>query len=187
MACIFIRQGRMTSKSRKKKKNGPGGRHLVLLLFLVLLIAAGVTAWQKYGPVRKYMEEKDLFSVSGSRVAIMYGYELQQATALMEDGEVYLPCAFVQTILNRRFYWDQEEEVLSYVLPEGIRRMRPEDRDSGGKKLFVYSDGKPYLSSALVLEYTDIRLERSRQLIEVIGKAGGTSLLRKSRRGQCSG
>ena len=98
-----------------------------------------MTAWKKYGPVRKYMEEKDLFSVSGSRVAVIYDYELQQATALMEDGEVYLPCAFVQTILNRRFYWDQEEEVLSYVLPEGIRRMRPEDRDSGGKKLFVYS------------------------------------------------
>lgn len=160
MACIFIRQRRMTSKSRKKKKNGPGGRHLVLLLFLVLLIAAGVTAWQKYGPVKKYMEEKDLFSVSGSRVAIMYDYELQQATALLEDGEVYLPCAFVQTILNRRFYWDQEEEILSYVLPEGVRRIRPEDEDSSGKKLFVLSDGKPYLSSALVLEYTDIRLER---------------------------
>ena len=61
LARFIIRQGRMTNKSRKRKNNGPGGRHLVLLLFLALLVAAGVTVWQKYGPVRKYMEEEDLF------------------------------------------------------------------------------------------------------------------------------
>ena len=82
------------TKSRKKKKTGPGGGRLVLL-FLVLLLIAGVTVYRKYGPVKEYMEEEDLFSVNGSRVAIMYGYELQQATGLLEDGEVYLPCAFV--------------------------------------------------------------------------------------------
>ena len=147
------------TKSRKKKKTGPGGGRLVLL-FLVLLLIAGVTVYRKYGPVKEYMEEEDLFSVNGSRVAIMYGYELQQATGLLEDGEVYLPCAFVQTILNRRFYWDQKEEILSYVLPEGVRRIRLGDEGSGGKKLFVFSDGKPFLSADLVLEYTDVRLER---------------------------
>lgn len=131
-----------------------------MLLFLVLLLIAGVTVYRKYGPVKEYMEEEDLFSVNGSRVAIMYGYELQQATGLLEDGEVYLPCAFVQTILNRRFYWDQKEEILSYVLPEGVRRIRLGDEGSGGKKLFVFSDGKPFLSADLVLEYTDVRLER---------------------------
>ena len=148
------------TKSRKKKKTGPGGGHLVLLLFLVFLLIAGVTVYRKYGPVKEYMEEEELFSVNGSRVAIMYGYELQQATGLMEDGEVYLPCAFVQTILNQRFYWDQKEEILSYVLPEGVRRIRLGDEGSGGKKLFVFSDGKPFLSADLVLEYTDVRLER---------------------------
>lgn len=147
------------TKSRKKKKTGPGGGRLVLL-FLVLLLIAGVTVYRKYGPVKEYMEEEDLFSVNGSRVAIMYGYELQQATGLLEDGEVYLPCAFVQTILNRRFYWDQKEEILSYVLPEGVRRIRLGDEGSGGKKLFVFSDGKPFLSADLVQEYTDVRLER---------------------------
>ena len=148
------------TKSRKKKKTGPGGGHLVLLLFLVFLLIAGVTVYRKYGPVKEYMEEEELFSVNGSQVAIMYGYELQQATGLMEDGEVYLPCAFVQTILNQRFYWDQKEEILSYVLPEGVRSIRLGDEGSGGKKLFVFSDGKPFLSADLVLEYTDVRLER---------------------------
>ena len=148
------------TKSRKKKKTGPGGGHLVLLLFLVFLLIAGVTVYRKYGPVKEYMEEEKLFSVNGSQVAIMYGYELQQATGLLEDGEVYLPCAFVQTILNRRFYWDQKEEILSYVLPEKVRRIRLGDEGSGGKKLFVFSDGKPFLSADLVLEYTDVRLER---------------------------
>ena len=132
----------------------------MLLLFLVFLLIAGVTVYRKYGPVKEYMEEEKLFSVNGSQVAIMYGYELQQATGLMEDGEVYLPCAFVQTILNQRFYWDQKEEILSYVLPEGVRRIRLGDEGSGGKKLFVFSDGKPFLSADLVLEYTDVRLER---------------------------
>ena len=148
------------TKSRKKKKNRPGGQFLVLLLFLAAALAAGVGVYRKYGPVNEYMEEEDLFSVNGSQVAIMYGYELQQATGLLEDGEVYLPCAFVQTILNRRFYWDQKEEILSYVLPEGVRRIRLGDEGSSGKKLFVFSDGKPFLSADLVLEYTDMRLER---------------------------
>ncbi|MBQ7535129.1 MAG: hypothetical protein IJT43_05850 [Stomatobaculum sp.] len=148
------------TKSRTKKKTGPGGGLYVLLFFLAALLFAGGYVYRNYGPVKKYMAEEDLFSVSGDRIAIMYGYELQKAAALMEDGEVYLPCAFVQTILNRRFYWDEDEEILSYVEPEGVRRIHPGDKGKDGKKLFFLSEGKPYLSAALVLEYTGIRLER---------------------------
>ena len=149
------------AKSRKKKKSGPNGGLLLLLVVLAVLLGAGSLVYRRYGPVKERMTEAELFSVSGENTAIMYEYELQQASALCREGEVYIPAAWVQTILNPRFYWESTEQLLSYVLPDGVRRIRPDEKDEAGRKLLIAGEGgKAWISASLVEELTDLRIER---------------------------
>ena len=91
----------------------------------------------------------------------MYEYELQQASALCRDGEIYIPAPWVRTILNPRFYWESSEQLLSYVFPDGVRRIRPEEKDGAGRKMLLTGeDGKAWISASLVEELTDVRIER---------------------------
>lgn len=149
------------AKSRKKKKSGLDGGFLLLLVILAVLFGAGSLVYRRYGPVKERMTEAELFSVSGENTAIMYEYELQQASALFREGEVYIPVAWVQTILNPRFYWEGTEQLLSYVLPDGVRRIRPDEKDEAGRRLLIAGDGgKAWISASLVEELTDLRIER---------------------------
>ncbi len=148
------------AKSRKKKDTGSGGKLLVLLIAVILLAAAVWQGWMKFGPSREHMSREDLFNVSGDHTAVMYEYELQQAYGLTREGEVYLPYPWVKTILNRRFYWDDEEKLLIYVIPDKALYLTEQDRGEDGKKLFLVEDGKAWISAALIEKYTDIRIER---------------------------
>ena len=75
------------------------------------------------------------------------------------DGQTYLPAAWVDANLNERFYWDANEEILVYALPEEIVKSDETTVDEDGKKI-LYRDGDAvYLSLALIQQYTDVRLQ----------------------------
>lgn len=144
-------------KSRKRKKN-----RLMRLFMLPVFLLACFGAWQLYGiygSSREHMSEEELFGVSGDRAAIMYNYELQSAGALYRGDECYLPVEWVQTILNKRFYWDEAEELLVYVLPEQVVKLSLSEEQQSEKPLFIYEQEKLWLSETLIRRYTDIRME----------------------------
>lgn len=144
-------------KSRKKKR---GGLKLLLSMLLLGALVFGVyRGYQVYGPSSEYISEAELFGVSGDRTAIMYNYELQSAYALCRNGEAYFPVEWVQTILNKRFYWDEEETLLVYALPDQIVKMTYDSMDETGKALFFMEENKLWLSASLIQSYTDIRME----------------------------
>lgn len=144
-------------RSRKKKRMKPV---LIMLLLAVFCAAGGALLYRRYGPSTERMSLEALYGVSGNRTAIMYQYELQKAFAICEDGEAYLPVEWVQSILNKRFYWDADEALLLYTLPEETVRMNPGSRSEGGRTLFLEEKDKLWLSAELVEQYTDVRIER---------------------------
>lgn len=144
-------------RSRKKKQRSP---LFALLLFAFFLGLGGTAAYRRYGPSSERMTEEALYGVRGERTAIMYEYELQKATAICRDQEAYLPIEWVQTILNKRFYWDAEEGLLLYALPDQVVRMTLESRGESGRALCVEERDKLWLSAELVETYTGIRVER---------------------------
>ena len=146
-------------KSRKNKKSHKP--QLVFFLLLFFLIAAMLgTRWAvKYAPNREVMSEGELFGVSGEETAIMYNYEIQKATAICSDGQVYLPMNWVSSILNERFYWDDAEQKLIYALPDSIVTADENTEGTSGGKLLIVRDGKVYLSEALIKNYTDVRMD----------------------------
>lgn len=57
-----------------------------------------------------------------NQVAVIVDNEVLEAKAAMFDGKPYLEYSLVRDYLNDRFYWDSNENILLYTLPEGTIR-----------------------------------------------------------------
>ena len=141
-----------------KKRRSPIGC-LFLLLFTAVLCAAGVYGYKVYMPTNETADLNQIYNQRNEReVAVFLNYEDQESRGIYEDGQTYLPIDWVNENLNERFYWDENEKILVYALPEEIVTATAETVGEGGKALFKERDDTIYLSLGLILNYTDIRM-----------------------------
>ena len=105
---------------------------------------------------KEKVTQAQLYQVEGDDVALVYNYSLQKAKAIYKDGVVYVPLNWTRAILNDKFYYSDDEKLLSYTLPTEIVYANFENVDNNGKPLLLESDGKVYLSIETIKAYTDI-------------------------------
>ena len=101
---------------------------------LIAAAAGGFLIWQRYGSSN---EKADLTSYSGleeenDRAVVINGEVVRReentgeseqdaapAPGKMYDGQYYIEYSVVRDQINKRFYWDSNENVLLYTLPDG--------------------------------------------------------------------
>ena len=105
---------------------------------------------------KEKVTQAQLYQVEGDDVALVYNYSLQKAKAIYKDGVVYVPLNWTRAILNDKFYYSDDEKLLSYALPTEIVYANFENVDNNGKPLLLESDGKVYLSIETIKAYTDV-------------------------------
>ena len=105
---------------------------------------------------KEKVTQEQLYQVEGDEVALVYNYSLQKAKAIYKDGVVYVPLNWTRAILNDKFYYSDDEKLLSYALPTEIVYANFENVDNNGKPLLLESDGKVYLSIETIKAYTDV-------------------------------
>lgn len=145
----------------KEKKRGCGCAVAAVIVGLILLTAGALVGWYllgKYKPSNELADKGKLFGIKSGQVAMVLDNELQDTKAIYEDNQVYLPVDWVNEYLNQRFYWDENEKLLVYTLPESIVYADADTMGNSGPLLKVKEDGA-YLSLGLVANYTDIRTE----------------------------
>ena len=145
----------------KENKRGCGCAVTAVIVGLILLVAGALAGWYllgKYKPSTELADKGKLFGIKSGQVALVLDNELQDTKAIYEDNQVYLPVDWVNEYLNQRFYWDENEKLLVYALPDSIVYADAETMGSSGPLLKVKEDGA-YLSLGLVTNYTDIRTE----------------------------
>lgn len=137
---------------------------VITFIAVFFFLGAGGMAffvYKKYTPSNKLADQNEWFGAVGDRVAILLDNQLEEDyKARFIDGEVYLPIDWVNDILNEKFYWDSTEKILVYTLPKEIIYADVSVKGSGGKSLVVEQDGKVWLLAGLVINYTDVRMER---------------------------
>lgn len=142
-----------------RRKEGNGCAVAVLAALLILFVLAGGAGFflgKKYMPGKELADKAALFKIKGDQVALILDNKLEEEKGIYEDGQVYLPVTWVNAHLNQRFYWDAEEKLLVYALPEEILYTKETDMGENGP-LFKVKGDEMYLSLGLVLNYTDIR------------------------------
>ena len=168
---------RKSSRARRKRRN----TIIRWLIFLVLIAAAagGFLIWQRYGSSN---EKADLTSYYGleeeNDLAVVINGEVvrreentgesEQDTApapgKMYDGQYYIEYSVVRDQINKRFYWDSNENVLLYTLPSGsvtVEVGSTEYTDITDTKsedyIILKTEGKTaYIALPFIQEYTDM-------------------------------
>ena len=129
--------------SRKKKKN-------IFPILVVLVIAAALLTAAILTENRPSREEVNLETYFASRegsLAVIRDDVLTHEDFLYSSGVVYTSVSYLQEQLNKRFYYDKEEKLLLYTVPEGIVRADTETvykgnpvlREEGGQ-IYVLLD-----------------------------------------------
>lgn len=66
-------------------------------------------------------DEKGILGISKSdEIAIIIDDTLLEARAVKIDGQIYLPIEIIKDKLNKRFYWDSNENLLIFTTPTDI-------------------------------------------------------------------
>ena len=134
------------------------GKSVYLFVILLTLISVAVYIYvTMFMPSSKRVDQSTYYGVKDKQVAIIYNDGLQKASAIEKDQEVYLPYDWAAAILNDKFFWDSEENLLLYTLPEEVIYM-DENYISEGKKAFIKSGNTPYMSVSLIKKYTNVNL-----------------------------
>ncbi|MEY8354443.1 glycosyl hydrolase family 18 protein [Lachnospiraceae bacterium 54-53] len=130
-------------------------------LGLILSVSAGffgVRFMERYIPTKEQADLAELLGVKGDEVALYLNEDLQEAKGIYLQGQTYLPIEWVNETLNERFYWDSNEKLLVYALPESIVYADHSTMGASGKPLIWVNEEEVYLSVGLVANYTDIRV-----------------------------
>lgn len=128
------------------------------LIAMVALGVLGVTLIQKYMPSNELAVLSEVYDVEGDEIALFYNYERQPENGLYENGQSYLPLAWINSHINKRFYWDSTENLLVYALPDQIVYADAETMGSNGAPLLLVKDDDVYLQLGLIASYTDVQL-----------------------------
>lgn len=136
----------------KKKKGSPV--LVVLLLILIVTMAGGITYLiQRRTPTKEHMDKNEYYGITADdQVALIINGHVSETMGKMIDGKVYIDYESVSSLINSRFYWDQEEGKMIYALPTEI----VETDLSQDSADYCMLNGQRYLSADIVQEYTDM-------------------------------
>lgn len=94
---------------------------IVGLIILVLGFILISNLIKKYTPTKEHQDLTEYYNISEeSQVAITLNHSVLESQGTMIDGHVYLDYHFVHDILNERFYWDANENILLYTTASDV-------------------------------------------------------------------
>lgn len=126
------RPGRRSSRARRKRRNTV----IKWLIFLALIAAAiGIfLIWYRYGSSNEQADLKQYYGLESENDAAVVinnevvrrdtdlsGGESETASApgKIYNGQYYIEYSVVRSRINKRFYWDPNENKMLYTLPDG--------------------------------------------------------------------
>ncbi len=126
----------MEEKDLQKRKRKAGARRraqrkrrrqrnivitIVLLIFLIISAVAGVFLWNRYSPSKEQADLNKYYGIeSEGQLAVIVDDQIAELKGKVEDGKTYVRYETVRDMINQRFYWDPNENILLYTLPNDV-------------------------------------------------------------------
>ena len=142
----------------------------VLLIILIIAAIAGIILWKRYSPSKEQYDMKKYYGIEkDGQVGITVDNKVVEAEGKLAGGKVYVAYNIVRDYINSRFYWDPNENVLLYMLPEDMISVDVGSKDysiSRKKKsedyVILKTEGNTaYIALDFVQRYTNIDYEVS--------------------------
>lgn len=153
-------------RSRKRQRM----IRFVLLIILIIAAIAGIILWKRYSPSKEQYDMKKYYGIEkDGQVGITVDNKVVEAEGKLAGGKVYVAYNIVRDYINSRFYWDPNENVLLYMLPEDMISVDVGSKDySISRKkesedyVILKTEGNTaYIALDFVQQYTNIDYEVS--------------------------
>lgn len=109
-------------KGRKRRKKSGTGRNVAIFLILVLaVVGVGCQMAKKYLPSKEMADLWEYYEIENHQAAVCYNGEVLEEKAIVRDGEIYISLAQAKEVFNDRFYYDYNEDLLLYAMPDHIQ------------------------------------------------------------------
>ncbi len=139
-----------------------------IVAILLIVIIAGLYGFsvykEKYAYSNERMDAEEYFGISSpEEIAVIDGDEEASYKARLIDGECYFDIDTVQTYFNKRFYYDENEQLIIYVEPLTINTVHIGESgyEAGGEHKdtpfvpAVNKDGTLYIACDFVKNFTN--------------------------------
>lgn len=115
---------RKSSRARRRQRNS---MFMLILLVLILIgVVGSVAIWKRYGPSKEKANLEQYYGLTNDddlavivNNQVIKDEENQIPAGKIIDGEAYVEYSVVRKKINGRFYWDPNESVMLYTLPNG--------------------------------------------------------------------
>lgn len=163
--------GRNTPSRKRRKKNSRRRRQrflvlgIIVLIILAACILGSAVLWKKYGPSKTRADLKEYYGItSEDQVAVIVNNEVLESKGRMVDDRIYVEYAAVRDYINGRFYWDPNENLLLYTLPNDMVSVGVGSKEYSISKekqskdyVILKTEGSTaYIALDFVKEYTDL-------------------------------
>lgn len=162
--------------SNRKRRNGASRRRrkrnlafkMSILVLIVIGIVGGAFLLKRYSPSKEKADLKKYYGIEqDNQVAVIIDNQILEAKAAMFDGKPYLEYSLVRDYLNDRFYWDSNENILLYTLPEGTIRADvgsneytlQKEKKSEDYTIIKTEGSTAYIALDFVQKYTNIEFK----------------------------
>ncbi len=158
-------RGGQQSKRRRK-------RNLIVksVLLVIILIGAVIAAflWKRYSPSKVEYDLNKYYGIEEEgQLAITVDNQVVEPHGRIEDGKAYIQYDIVRKYINSRFYWDPNENVLLYTLPNdtvtvevGSKEYTVSKEKKSEDYVILRTEGSTaYIALDFLQQYTNIEYE----------------------------
>lgn len=136
-----------------------------IFIILALVVLCGTILWKKYSPSDKKANRKEYYGITNEeQLAVIVNNQILETKGKMIDGTLYLEYSAVRDYVNEGFYWDANENLLLYTLPNdmvsvsvGSREYAVSKEKKSEEYVILKTEGSTaYIALDFVKKYTDI-------------------------------
>ena len=97
----------------------------IICIILVVAVGLGFILYHKYGSSKEKADLKNYYGISDkNELGVTVNNKVIKnsdgnAVGRLIDGEAYVEYSVVRDYINERFYWDPNENIMLYTLPNG--------------------------------------------------------------------
>ncbi|MCI6121174.1 MAG: glycosyl hydrolase family 18 protein [Lachnospiraceae bacterium] len=166
------RPGIKKSPARRKQSKRRRRRNLIIKMSLVIILAVlaviAAFVWKRYSPTKEKYDLNKYYGIEQEgQVAITVDNQVVEPHGMVSDGKVYVQYDVVRNYINSRFYWDPNENVLLYTLPNDMVTVEVGSKDYSVSKekksedyVILKTEGSTaYIALDFVQQYTNIEYE----------------------------
>ena len=172
--------GKRSSRARRRRRNAV--IRWLIFIILILAVIGGILIWNRYGASNEKANLEQYYGIDQEdEIAVIVNEEVVRedeeassenaepapAPGKTYDGQYYIEYSVVRERINKRFYWDPNENILLYTLPDGnvsVEVGSSEYTDITEKKSADYTilktEGRTaYIALPFIKEYTNMEYE----------------------------